>query len=98
MRILVALVIALLASCTDGRVDALQADVLPRLQKRIGDLETRPQPAPEPPPAWWCSADRCARERFNGAAAVTWAWCPRATEGDCKPTVAACGAGCVGVR
>jgi len=91
VQILRVLVVALVA-CTDGRVDALTADVVPVLQRRIGDLEAELRGG-----AWWCTADRCAREPAEGATQAAIAWCPRG-EGPCAPTLAACGPGCVGVR
>jgi hypothetical protein len=95
VQILRVLVVLLAACSTDGRVDALTRDVVPELQRRIGDLEARV--AGLPAPAWWCTADRCARDRVDGAELHVIAWCPRG-DGPCAPTIAACGAGCVGVR
>lgn len=99
MQILRTLVVLLAACSTDGRVDALTRDVVPDLHRRIGALEAALADlrATMPPPAWWCTADRCAREQTEGAVQRSIAWCPRG-EGPCAPTSEACGPGCVGVR
>jgi hypothetical protein len=90
--------VVVLVACTDGRVDALQSRVIPDHQRRIGELEaTVADLRRAEEPAWWCTADRCERAAFDGAAPRAIAWCPRG-EGLCAPTLAKCGAACVGVR